>query len=193
MSFNPKSPETVDLLLRRRSAKARRLREPGPSEQELRQILQAGMRVPDHGKLAPWRFVVVRGQAQTRLGQTIYQAYADETDDGGSDKHEGWRAYPSQAPLLIIAVSKPSEARPIPRWEQRLSAGAACQNMILAAHAMGYLANWLTGWPAYSPGVGAALELGADDRIAGFLFIGSYKEALKERPRPDFDDVVKFL
>lgn len=193
MSFNPKSPETVDLLLRRRSAKARRLCEPGPSEQELRQILQAGMRVPDHGKLTPWQFLVVRGQAQTKLGQVIYEAYAEETDDAGSEKHQSWRAYPAQAPLLIITISRPSEARLIPKWEQRLSAGAACQNMILAATAMGYLANWLTGWPAYSPSVRAALELEADDRIAGFLFIGSYKEKLKERPRPDFDDVVKFL
>ncbi len=193
MSFNPKSPETVDLLLRRRSAKARRLCEPGPSDQELERILLAGMRVPDHGKLTPWRFLVVRGEAQTKLGQAIYEAYSDETDDAGSDKHESWRDYPSQAPLLIITISRPGDARLIPEWEQRLSSGAACQNMILAAHAMGYLANWLTGWPAYSPGVKAALELEADDRIAGFLFIGSYKEKLKERPRPDFDDVVKFL
>jgi nitroreductase len=193
MSFNPKSPETVELLLRRRSAKARRLLEPGPSDEELRSILSAGMRVPDHGKLTPWRFLVVRGAAQTRLGQAIYEAYAKESDDAGGKKHESWRDYASQAPLLIITVSRPSDARPIPEWEQRLSAGAACQNMVVAAHAMGYLANWLTGWPAYSPGVKAALDLEADDRIAGFLFIGSYKEELKERPRPDFDDIVKFL
>lgn len=194
MSFNPKSPETVDFLLRRRSAKARRLVAPGPGDAELELILKAGMRVPDHGKLAPWRFIVVRGEAQERLGEAIYEAYAEEeNDDAGSDKHQSWRDYPAQAPLLIITVSTPSEARPIPEWEQRLSAGAACQNMILAAHALGYLANWLTGWPAYSPGVRKALGLEPDDRIAGFLFIGSYDEELSERPRPDFDDIVKFL
>ena len=193
MSFNPKSPGTVELLLQRRSAKARRLREPGPSEEELKQILSAGMRVPDHGKLTPWRFLVVRGKAQARLGQAIFDAYGQESDDAGSDKHKSLQDYPSQAPLLIITVSRPSADTPIPEWEQRLSAGAACQNMIVAAHAMGYLACWLTGWPAYSPGVMAALKLEAGDRIAGFLFIGSNDEELKERPRPNFDDIVTYL
>lgn len=193
MSFNPKNPQTVDLLLRRRSAKARRMTAPGPDAGELEKILRAGMRVPDHGKLAPWRFIVVEGEAQTRLGKAVFEAYAEETDDGGSEKHKSLQGFPSQAPVLIVVTSRIKADGPIPKWEQRLSAGAACQNMIIATHAMGYKAAWLTGFAAYSPGVKKALQVPVDDRIAGFLFLGSYEGQLKERPRPRFEDIVRYL
>lgn len=191
MTFNDTS-SILQLLLSRRSGKARDMVAPGPDAAALGQILSAGMRVPDHGKLAPWRFVVVEQAAQQALGAAMAQAYCYEKPDAGRLELDAMRSFPAQAPVMVAVLSRVKAESHIPAWEQQLSAGAACQNMLLAAHGLGFVGNWLTGWPAYAPAVIALL--GGDavhDRIAGFLFFGTPSQPLSERPRPDYDAVVR--
>ncbi len=190
MNFNIINTNTLDLLLSRRSAKARNLTQPGPSAKELELILKAGMRVPDHGKIFPWRFIVFEGEAQAGFGVIIAKCYRQETGDESNATVKGLQDFPCQAPVMITVAATPDADRAIPVWEQNLSAGAACQTMMIAATALGFGVNWLTGWTAYSPGVKRALGLQEKDGIAGFLFIGSHSEDLKERPRPSYDDIV---
>lgn len=182
---------TIDLLLSRRSAKAREMVAPGPDEAALRMILQAAMRVPDHGKLAPWRFIVVEKAAQDALGVAMADAYLAEKPDAGRLEIDAIRGFPAQAPVMVAVLSSVNAASHIPAWEQQLSAGAACQNMLIAAHALGFAGCWLTGWPAYAPAVTTLLGGGDGDRIAGFLFIGTPGKELSERPRPQYDDIVR--
>jgi len=189
--FNDRK-DTVTLLQTRRSSKARNLIAPGPDKVELRQILEIGMRVPDHGKLAPWRFVVVEKDAQAALGDAAAKAYFKEKPDASDLELEAIKSFPSQAPVVVIVLSRLNTARSIPEWEQRLSAGAACQNMMIAAHALGYLGSWLTGWSAYSDDVVRIVGGEDGDKIAGFLFFGSSDHGLSERPRPDFDEIVSY-
>lgn len=184
--------DAITLLQSRRSAKARNLNAPGPNEEELRSILEVGMRVPDHGKLAPWRFVVVQKDAQQALGDAVAAAYLKEKPDASNLELEAIRSFPQQAPVMIVVLSRLNTQRAIPEWEQRLSAGAACQNMLIAAHALGYLGSWLTGWSAYSEDVVQILGGEEGDKIAGFLFMGSSDANLSERPRPEFDEIVSF-
>lgn len=189
--FNDRK-DTLTLLQTRRSSKARNLVAPGPSDAELKQILEIGMRVPDHGKLAPWRFIVVEKDTQAALGEAAAQAYLKEKPEASTLELGAIKSFPSQAPVVVIVLSRLNTTRAIPEWEQRLSAGAACQNMMIAAHAQGYLASWLTGWSAYSPDVVDILGGKEGDKIAGFLFIGSSNHDLSERPRPEFDDIVSY-
>ena len=151
------------------------------------------MRVPDHGKLAPWRFIVVAGTAQDKLSGIMADAYVAEGGEEGSAKHTALLDFPKQAPLMLAVVSKPDPSHKVPVWEQHLSVGAACQNILVASHALGYAGQWLTGDGAYLTGVKEAFQLGTDDRIAGFLFIGSSNNQMSERPRPDFDQIVSFF
>ena len=187
--FNTPSDEAYDLLMNRRSVKTRDMRDPGPDRQALEKILAAGMRVPDHGKLAPWRFVVLTGDDRVQLGKVISDGLIAEweTSEKTAEKMSG---YATQSPALIVAVYSPNESRPIPEWEQQLSTGAACQNMIVAATALGYAAQWLTGWASYSKYVAKALRMTSQEKIAGFLFFGSHSRQPTERPRPDPADHV---
>jgi nitroreductase len=184
--------DAITLLQSRRSAKARNLEAPGPNEDELKTILEVGMRVPDHGKLAPWRFIVVKEDAQKVLGDAAAATYLKEKPEATHLELEAIRNFPQQAPVLIVVLSRLNTQRAIPEWEQRLSAGAACQNILTAAHALGYLGNWLTGWSAYSEDVVRVLGGEKGDKVAGFLFIGSSDANLSERPRPEFDEIVSF-
>lgn len=190
MALNISHPETLELLLSRRSVLAGSMVEPGPSGADLERILQAGMRVPDHGKLTPWRFIVIEGEARAALGREIERCYMAEEPEPKGITARALANFPCQAPLLVVVVSRLSDAKPIPEWEQILSAGAACKTMLIAAHALGFVGQWLTGWAAYSKGVGKALGLQEGDRIAGFLFFGSAGDEPKERDRPDYDDIV---
>jgi len=189
MDLNPKSEDALNLLLHRRSVLTRLMDAPGPSRTELKTILTAATRVPDHGKLAPWRFVVLEGDDQTKLGAVIRDALIAEgtADEKVAEKMQG---YATQAPVLIVAISSPKDSRPIPVWEQELSTGAACMNILTAATAMGYGAQWLTGWASYSPGVAAGLGLADGERIAGLIFLGTATDTPSERPRPDLADHV---
>lgn len=180
----------MSLLLTRRSAKARDLIEPGPSEAELRQILTAGARVPDHGKLVPWRFVIVPKQHREAFADGLIAALRAEKPEASQIEVEGLRQFAHQAPTLVAVLSRVKQDLPIPAWEQELSAGAVCQNLLLAAHALGYHANWLTTWPAYSEAAVALLGGAPGDKVAGFIFIGTSSRPADERPRPDLDAIA---
>lgn len=184
--FNDLS-STAALLATRRSGKARDMVAPGPSPDQLHAILAAAARVPDHGKLNPWRFVVVEDRAA--FAEALLSAYLAEKPEAGRLEREAMHQFALNAPCLVVAIHTPRESH-IPLWEQELSVGAACQNLCLAAHAQGFVANWLTGWAAYAPAVLALLGGAAPERIAGFFFIGTQAKPLEERPRPDLASVI---
>lgn len=186
--FNRPAPQTIELLLSRRSGSAKAMQEPGPSTSQLAQILQAGARTPDHGKLFPWRFIVFEGKGRARAGDILAEVMAAE---GERDKQvEEERGRFLRAPVVIGVVSAAREQHKIPVWEQELSAGAACQNILIAATALGFVGQWVSEWYAYHPVVKNRLGLKAGERIAGFIYIGTAKEELEERPRPDMDAIV---
>ncbi|GGE15977.1 nitroreductase [Polymorphobacter glacialis] len=178
------------LLATRRSGKARDMGAPGPSAVQKHAILAAAMRVPDHGKLAPWRFVTVEDDRRAALSAAMEAIYVAEKPDAGRLEREAIRGFALQAPWLVIVMARPDPASHIPAWEQELSVGTATGFLCMAAHSQGFVANWLTGWPAYSPGV-LALVGEAGERIAGFIFVGTPTRELEERPRPAFGDVVR--
>jgi len=177
------------LMATRRSAKPRDLAEPGPSPAQLDRILAAATRTPDHGKLAPWRFVVVPQDKRDAFHALLERAYRSERPEAGKVELEAVRQFAYQAPALVVALSAPAHASHIPVWEQQLSAGAACMNLLVATHAEGLSGGWLTGWAAYSDIVRDAFG-GQDERIAGFLFLGTPTRDLEERPRPEREAVV---
>ena len=189
--FNRPAPAAIDLLLSRRSGSAKAMGGPGPSHEQLREILQAGARVPDHGKLFPWRFIVFEGEGRVRAGEIL--AAARETDGERPRQVEEERARFLRAPVVIGVISAAREQHKIPVWEQELSAGAVCQNILIAAHALGFVGNWLTEWYAYDPQVKERLGLKPGERVAGFIYIGTARDALEERPRPDLDSVITYF
>lgn len=189
MTFNDIS-STLTLLASRRSGKARDMTAPGPDEAQLRQILAAAMRVPDHGKLNPWRFIVIAPARREALADVIEAAYVAEKPQASTLEREAMRTAATMAPVLVVVLSTAREGRNIPHWEQVLSAGAACQNLLIAAHTLGFVGNWLTGWPAYAPAVVTALGGTDEDRIAGFIHLGTVVQPLEERARPDYVRVV---
>ncbi|MBX3507993.1 MAG: nitroreductase [Parvibaculum sp.] len=186
----PRSPETIDLLLTRRSAKALTMVEPGPNEEELRTILTAGARVPDHGKLAPWRFIIFRGEARAAFGAELARIHA-AAQPGATAEQTGFEANRlTRAPVVVAVISRVTPGIKIPEWEQVLSAGAACQNMLVAATALGFGAQWLTEWYAFDPQVNALLGLKENEKVAGFIYLGSESVAKDERPRPVLADIT---
>jgi nitroreductase len=177
-------PETLELLLSRRSGSAKAMKGPGPGAEELERILSAGVRVPDHGKLAPWRFILFEGDGRERMGDILADVVSRERD-GTPERIETERRRFLRAPVVIGVVSRTREQIPIPLWEQQLSAGAVCMSIVIAAHSLGYVANWITEWCAYHPAVLERLGLKPTERIAGFIYIGQPADALEDRPRPD--------
>jgi nitroreductase len=188
-ALNRPAPQTIDLLLSRRSGSAKTMTGPGPSPGELQTILAAASRVPDHGKLFPWRFIVIEGEARARLGTVLVECLR-QTDAVTDERAALEAARFLRAPVIVCVVSRVREAIPIPEWEQQLSAGAVCQTMLIAATALGYVANWLTEWCAYHPLVRERLGLKSGERIAGFIYIGKSAVALEERARPDLENFV---
>ena len=186
---------TLALLATRRSGRPRDLAEPGPDADQLRAILAAAARTPDHGKLAPWRFIHVAKDKRDRFAAMLQAAYRDGRDDKEGEPRrlelEAVDRFGRQAPELIVVLSSPAQGAKIPLWEQQLSAGAACMNLLLAAHALGFAGGWVTGWAAYSDSVLRALGGGEGDRIAGFIFLGTPSAPLEERVRPALDEVVR--
>jgi nitroreductase len=179
----------IALLETRRSGKPRDMVAPGPDETQLMRIMNAAMRVPDHGKLAPWRFVVVDGDKRDALCDVLTRTYTAEKPDAGRLEIDAMDQFARQAPTLIVVLSVPIDGSKIPLWEQQLSAGALCMNLLSAAHALGFVGSWLTGWPAYNEQVRAAFGQ-SGERIAGFLFFGTPGRPLDERPRPDPAQVI---
>ena len=187
--LNLPAPETLDLLLSRRSGSAKTMKGPGPNADQLRKILAAGVRVPDHGKLTPWRFIVFEGDGRARMGAILAETIAGERDIS-PERIEQERNRFMRAPIVIGVVSRVREQIPIPVWEQELSAGAVCMTMVLAVHAMGFVANWITEWCAYNPQVLARVGLKPTERIAGYIYIGHPVEPLEDRPRPPVDSIT---
>ena len=178
----------LSLLETRRSAKPRELVGPGPSAEELERILTIAARIPDHGQLHPWRFVTVAEDQRDAFAELLQQALREENPEATDVHRQKEEDFAHYAGQLVVLVSAPVENHKIPVWEQQLSAGAAGMNLLSAAHALGYLAGWVTGWRAYSERVRAAF-CGPGERIAGFIFIGQPGRDLEERRRPSLSEV----
>ena len=183
-------PEALDLLKTRRSVKPLELAEPGPSPAEVETILTIASRVPDHGKLTPWRFIVFEGAARLAAGEQIAAAFAAKYPEAAADQISFERNRLARAPLVIAVVSRAAEHKKIPEWEQVLSAGAAAMSLVFAAHALDYAANWITEWYAYDRAVLDALGLAPHERMAGFVHIGRPRKPPEERDRPKLADIV---
>jgi nitroreductase len=179
----------LSLLATRRSGKPRDLVAPGPDAVQLADILQVAARTPDHGKLAPWRFVVVPDDRRDLLAEVIVKAYREERPQAARPEIESLEQFAHQAPALVVVMFSPKTQSHIPLWEQELSAGAVCMNLLHAVHANGFAGGWLTGWPSFSDTVRDAFGA-APERIAGFMFIGTPGRPLDERPRPDMGAIV---
>ena len=186
--FNDTS-SAMSLLATRRSGKPRDMVAPGPDATQLAGIVSLATRVPDHGKLAPWRFVVVPAERRDALAALLVDAYRAEKPAAGRLEIEAMEQFAHQAPTLVVVLSSPKVDSHIPRWEQELSAGAACMQLLNAATAYGFVGGWLTGWPTFNDQVRDAFGSG-HERIAGFIFIGSPSKPLDERPRPTLDTVL---
>jgi nitroreductase len=180
----------LSFLETRRSGKPRELVGPGPTAREMDRILNIATRVPDHGKLHPWRFVTVADDQRDALAALLRQAVREQNPDARAAHFEAEDEFAHYAGQLVVLVSAPIENHKIPVWEQQLSCGTVGMNLLLAAHALGYVAGWVTGWRAYSPRVNAAL-CAPGERIAGFIFIGHPARELEERERPDPSAVWK--
>jgi nitroreductase len=181
--------DTIALLKRRRSVPPAIMTGPGPTQEELTTILTVASRVPDHGKLAPWRFVVFQGDARERAGRiALGIRLEDEPDVDEAARAEERRRF-ARAPLVVGVVSRATPHAKIPEWEQVLSAGAVCMNLIVAARALDFSATWLTGWPAYDARFRAAIGLAEHEKIAGFIHIGR-AVSVEDRPRPPLTDIV---
>jgi nitroreductase len=180
----------LSLLETRRSGKPRELVDPGPTTQEMERILSIAARTPDHGKIFPWRFVTVADDQRDRLAVLFRQALAKEDECAPPAKHQKADEFAHYAGQLVVLISAPIADHKIPLWEQELSCGAAGMNLLLAAHALGYVAGWVTGWYAYSDHVRSAF-CGPGERIGGFIFIGHAARELEERPRAPLATVWK--
>lgn len=183
----------IDFLLTRRSVAPKEMDIKRPSDTELEKILRVATRVPDHGKLAPWKIIVFDEAAQKEFGNLVAQRYAALYPEATEAQLDMERARPARAPLMMAVLSTPTHGT-IPLFEQQLSAGAVCMNMLHATHALGYGAKWLTEWIAFDTAILSALGGRADnaDQIAGFIYIGAIKDPPTERERPALERIVSY-
>lgn len=183
-------PDALELLKTRRSIKPVELGGPAPSSADIETLLTVASRVPDHGKLTPWRFIIFEGDARLAAGDAIVAAFRAKYPTATPEQAEAERRRLARAPLVIAVVSRAGQHVKIPEWEQVLSAGAAAMSLVLAAHAMGYGANWITEWYAYDRTVLDALGLAPNERIAGFVHIGRVAQPPEDRPRPPLNEIA---
>lgn len=183
--------ESIDQLLTRRSVAIPALREPAPSAAELETLLTAASRVPDHGKLAPWRFVIYRPDVGHAIGVALAALLESREGPLSEVRRDAETKRFSRSPLVVGVVSTAGPHVKIPEWEQVLSAGAATMNLVHAAHALGFAANWVTEWVAYDDEAKALLGIGAAEKVAGFVHIGTPGDAPADRPRPSLSDIVR--
>ncbi|MEJ6726476.1 MAG: nitroreductase [Emcibacteraceae bacterium] len=192
LSVAKRSQETLELLMLRRSLTVKDMVHPGPSEEQIKQILKIGSRVPDHKKQVPWRFLTFEKSTRGKFGKilrTIFAKNNPKTNEKILDFEENRFL---RAPLVIAVISTADKDNPkVPEWEQILTAGAVCQNILIASNAMGYASQWLTEWYAYDKVVLKKLNLNPNERIAGFIYIGTASKQPKERGRPDLANLVK--
>lgn len=187
---NP-SVETLDLLMLRRSLTVKDMVEPGPDDDQLNQLLTIGSRVPDHKKQVPWRYLIIQGEIRAKLGNSLKRIFEQNNPDTDDALLEFEQHRFSRAPLIISVVSTASPDNPkVPEWEQILTAGAVCQNILIAANAMGFAAQWLSEWYAYDQEFLAELGLSDKERVAGFIYIGTATKDPAERGRPNLDEIV---
>ena len=182
--------DALELLKTRRSIKPVELVGPGPSKAEIETLLTIASRVPDHGKLVPWRFIIFEDAARLAAGDAIAAAFSAKYPQAKPEHIQAERARLARAPLVIAVVSRAAPHVKIPEWEQVLSAGAAAMSLMLAAHALGYGASWITEWYAYDRAVLGALGLKDNERIAGFVHIGRPSAPPEDRPRPPLDAIA---
>jgi nitroreductase len=182
--------DSLSRLLQRRSVPPRWLGGPGPSEPEIETLLKVASRVPDHGKLVPWRFILIQGEARGRLGEVLATAFQTDNPEATAEQLAAERQRFAHAPLVVAVVSRVVPHVKIPDWEQVLSAGAVCMNLLNGATALGYGASWLSGWASFDRRVLDTLGLKADERIAGFVHIGTAQETPSDRDRPSLGDIV---
>jgi len=186
------SEETLDLLMLRRSLTVKDMTGPGPNEEQIEQILTIGSRVPDHKKQVPWRYLTFEGNARAAIGKTIREAFIKTNP--GSETHliDFEQNRFMRAPLVVAVISTATPKNPkVPEWEQILTAGAVCQNILIAANAMGFAGQWLSEWYAYDPDVLATMKLGSEERVAGFIYIGTASKEPAERGRPALAEIVQ--
>lgn len=187
------SADTLHVLAARRSTPVAMLTEPGPSAEDLDVLLRVGVRVPDHRKLEPWRVLVIAGEARQRLGEVFANAVKASDPAATGKAVDDARLLPQRAPVILCVISTPkADPKQTPVWEQQLSSGAVCQNIMIAANAMGWGACWISEWPAFDNHVHAALGMSEGDRIAGFIYLGTAKEQPVERQRPDLSKKIEW-
>ncbi len=188
--LNIKDEGALALLQTRRSGSAKAMTAPGPDSAQLNTILTVASRVPDHGKLTPWRFIVFEGDARSRFGEKLAELFSEAQPEAIPELVEAERRRFLRAPVVVAVVSRVQAHPKIPEWEQVLSAGASCMALCMAAHAMGFAAGWVTEWVAYDARVRPLLGLGEGERVAGFVYLGSPGKPLEDRPRPALDSIV---
>ncbi|MFZ9502869.1 MAG: nitroreductase family protein [Beijerinckiaceae bacterium] len=189
-SLKPACQQTLDLLARRRSVPPLAMQGPGPSAQEIERLLTLAARTPDHGKLAPWRFIVFEGEARARAGEIFARVFQKKNPQAGAEQLDVERRRFQHAPLVVGVVSTAAPHAKIPEWEQALSAGAVCMNLTIAANAMGFSTAWLTQWISYDAEALAQLGVKPGEKVAGFVHVGRASSAPEDRPRPALGDVV---
>jgi nitroreductase len=185
--------QTIELLRRRRSLPPQGMAGPGPEPAEIATLLTLASRVPDHGKLTPWRFLVIEGAARDRAGAIAAKILREDEPSLSEARRQAELTRFSRAPLVIGVISRAAPHVKIPEWEQVLSAGAACMTLVTAANAMGYVTAWLTEWCAYDRRFCEAIGVGANEKIAGFVHIGRPNMISEDRPRPKLADIVSRL
>lgn len=183
----------IDYLASRRSVPAFQMCEPGPSRAELEEILTLAVRVPDHGKIAPWRFVVYLGEERARIGEALLALALEKNPQLSEEMIAVERARFTRAPVVIAVISTAAPHAKIPEWEQLMSAGAVCLNLLMAANAHGFVSNWLTEWFAFDERAYPLLGVRPGEKVAGFIHIGSTTFPITERPRPALSDVVSWV
>ena len=184
------SADARRLIALRRSANKHHLTAPGPDPTALDELLTVAARVPDHRRLAPWRFIVFEGEARKDFGEALARIYDKNTPDADAQKILETAGLPLRAPVVVTVVSSPVDDGRTPMWEQELSTGAVCQNLLLAANAAGWAGIWLSEWPAFDKDVADLLGLTASERVAGFIYLGTANLASPERARPDISEKI---
>lgn len=182
--FNDTS-SLLAFLKSRKSASAKAMGGPGPTPQQLAEILQLAVRVPDHGKLTPWRFIVFSGEGRAAIGQKFRARWAELNPSHGDDTLSFVAGLFTRAPVVVAVVSTAAPHVKIPEWEQQMSAAAVCFNMELAAQAHGFDVQWQSDWVAYDAGALRAMGVAEAEKVAGIIYIGTSSVPLEDRPRPD--------
>lgn len=189
----PRNESLIEYLKSRRSMPAFQMKEPGPTKAEIEEILTLATRVPDHGKLAPWRFIVISGDERQRISLALSKIARAERPDLSEEMVKVEETRFTRAPVVIAVVSTAASHVKIPEWEQLMSAGAVCLNMVISANALGYVSNWLTEWMAYSEKAYEIIGVKPGEKIAGFVHIGSTDFPVTERPRPELSQIVTWV